>query len=152
MLPFHGVPIARRGRLSWLQFIERRPVMNDPGSLLPGHHSYEATLNFEFAVPTNQQKKVVSNRKRTVVVGRYKSRAHVTVTDVRWRCNQTGKPVTSGIIGRMHRCEEVHTLLCCTLSALIQLTLPLPKRESPTMCWARRRVSEAHRQRHGHAQ
>jgi hypothetical protein len=98
MLPFHGVPVARRGCLSWLQFIERRPVMDDPGSLLPGHHSHEATLNFKFPVPTNQQKKVVSNRKHTVVVGRYKSRAHVAVTEVRWRGIQTGKHVTSGII------------------------------------------------------
>src|SRR4051794_36784629 len=115
MLPFHGVPVARRGCLSWLQLIERRPVMDDPGSLLPGHHSHEATLNFELAVLTNQQKKVVSDRKRTVVVGRYKSQDHVTVTEV-------------------------------------PLALPLPKRESPTICWARKRVSEAHRQRHGHAQ
>jgi hypothetical protein len=50
--------------------------------VLPGHHSHEATLNFKLAVLTNQQKKVVSNRKHTVVVGRYKSRAHVTVTKV----------------------------------------------------------------------
>jgi hypothetical protein len=71
MLSFHGVPVARRGCLSWLQFIERCPVMDDPGSLLPGHHSHEATLNFQFAVLTNQQKKVVSNRKHTVLVGRY---------------------------------------------------------------------------------
>jgi hypothetical protein len=52
--------------------------MDDPGSLLPGHHSHEATLNFELAVLTNQQKKAVSDRKRTVVVGRYKSQDHVT--------------------------------------------------------------------------
>jgi hypothetical protein len=82
MLPFHGVPVARRGCLSWLQFIERRPVMDDPGSLLPGHHSHDATLNLKLTVPTNQQQKAVSNRKHTVVVGRYKSRAHVTVTEV----------------------------------------------------------------------
>jgi hypothetical protein len=82
MLPFHGVPVARRGCLSWVQFIERRPVMDDPGSLRPGHHSHEATLNFELAALTNQQKKVVSNREHTVVVGRYKSQTHVTVTEV----------------------------------------------------------------------
>jgi hypothetical protein len=82
MLPFHGVPVARRGCLSWLQFIERRPVMDDPGNLLPGHYSHEATLNFKLAVLTNQRKKVGSNRKHTVVVGRYKFRAHVTVTEV----------------------------------------------------------------------
>src|SRR6516225_5696752 len=140
MLPFHGVPVARRGCLSGLQFIERRPVIDDPGSLLPGHHSHEATLNFELALLTNQQKKVVSNRKRTVVVGSYKSQVHLTVTGARWRCNRTGKHVTGGIIGRIHRCAGVHTLLWRILSALIQLTLPLPKRESPTMCWDRRRV------------
>jgi hypothetical protein len=89
--------------------------MDNPGSLFPGHHSHGATLNFEFAVVMNQQKKVVSDRKRTVVVGRYKSQDHVLVTEV-------------------------------------PLALPLPKREGPTVCSARKRVSEAHRQRHGHAQ
>jgi hypothetical protein len=82
MLPFHGVPVARRGCLSWVQFIERRPVMDDPGSPLPGHHTHGATLNFKLAVLMNQQKKVVSNREHTVVVGRYKSQTHVTVTEV----------------------------------------------------------------------
>src|SRR5271163_228559 len=110
MLPLHGVPVARGGRLSWLQFIERRPVMDDPGSLLPGHHSHEATLDFELADLPNQRKKVVSHRKRTAVVGRYESQAHVTVTEVRWQCNPTGKHVTSGIIDRIHRCEGPRTL------------------------------------------
>ena len=56
--------------------------MDDPGSLLPGHHSHEAALDFELAVLTNEQKKVVADCKRTVIVGRYESQAHVTVTEV----------------------------------------------------------------------
>jgi hypothetical protein len=36
---------------------------------------------------TNQRKKVVADRERTVIVGRHKFQAHVIVTEVRFRNN-----------------------------------------------------------------
>ena len=49
---------------------------------------YEASLNFDSAAVTNQRKKVVADRERTVIVGRHKFQAHVIVTEVRFRDNQ----------------------------------------------------------------
>ena len=77
--------------------------MDDPGGLLPGHQSHEATLNFELAFVTNQSKKVVSNRKRTIFVRRCKSQAHVTVTEGPLAAvTEPGSMSPAGIIGRIH--------------------------------------------------
>src|SRR4051794_34605549 len=82
MLPLQGVPVARRRRLLGLQIIERRPVVDDPGRLLQGDPSYAVSLDFKAAMLTNQRKKVVSDRERTVVVGCYQFQAHVMVPAV----------------------------------------------------------------------
>src|SRR4051812_43969304 len=82
MLPLQGVPVARRRRLLGLQIIERRPVVDDPGRLLQSNPSHAASLDFKAAMLTNQRKKVVPDRERTVVVGCYQFQAHVIVTAV----------------------------------------------------------------------
>jgi hypothetical protein len=53
MLPFHGMPVARRRCFPGLQVIEGRPVMDEPGSLLQGDQSHEVTLDFETAALSN---------------------------------------------------------------------------------------------------
>jgi hypothetical protein len=83
MLPFHGVPVARRGCLAGLQqqmIIEGRPVMDDPGSLLPG---YEATLDFKLRLDEPAEEGGLESQAHGIV-GRYESQVHVTVTEVRW--------------------------------------------------------------------
>src|SRR3954451_23541719 len=82
MLPLQGVPVARRRRLLGLQITERRPVVDDPGKLLQGNPSYAVLLDFKVAMPTDQRKKVVPDRERTVVVGCYQFQAHVIVIAV----------------------------------------------------------------------
>ena len=56
--------------------------MDDPGRLLQSDQSHEVSLDFKVAALTNQQKKVVADRERAVVVRRYEFQGHVIVTEV----------------------------------------------------------------------
>ena len=56
--------------------------MDDPGSLLKSDQSHEISLDFNPAALTDQQKKVVADRERAILVGRYEFQAHMIVTEV----------------------------------------------------------------------
>jgi hypothetical protein len=70
--------------------------MDHPPILLQSDQS-EVSLDFDPAALTDQQKKVVPDRERAIIVGCYEFQAHVIVTEVRspiirasdWRILQT---------------------------------------------------------------
>jgi hypothetical protein len=143
MLPFQGVPVARRRRLLGLQIIERRPVVDDPGRLLQSNPSHAASLDFKAAMLTNQRKKVVPDRERTVVVGCYQFQAHVIVTAV--HVPTAKRAADDGILGLFPRKWPSLFKPACILdisggSPLVVLDVSAPGGEAVATVWLPARV------------
>jgi hypothetical protein len=84
--------------------------MDHPPILLQSDQSHEVSLDFDPTALTDQQKKVVPDRERAIIVGRYEFQAHVIVTEVRSPIIRQGSrsPACDKIIGQFFS-EQVIT-------------------------------------------